>query len=108
VQRSIQIILVVSLLCGLTGCFVPSYGPTYGYPSSGYSPYSYGWPVYAHGYAPEFTVHHPWEEHHAHGHPESFFHGPVGAPHPAGGPAGRFGGHPASGHAGAGGRGGHH
>ena len=84
VRRSIQIILVVSLISGLVGCFGPDFGPTYGYPTYGYSPYSYGVPVYAGGYAPNFVVHHPWEEHHGGGHHESFYHGPPVAPHFAG------------------------
>ena len=50
---------------GLLGCFGPDYGPSYGRLIAGYSPYSYGWPVYAYGYTPTFVVHHPWEEHHA-------------------------------------------
>ncbi len=73
--RIIQVILVSALLCGLSGCFTGvGYGPDYGYPAYGYAPYSYGWPVYAMGYAPVFAVHHPWEEHHAFGHERSFFH----------------------------------
>jgi hypothetical protein len=103
VRRSIQTILLLSLIGGLSGCFGPDYGPTYGYPSSGYAPYSYGVPVYARGYDPVFTVHHPWEEHHGEGHHESFFRGPMEAPHVAPGPVGRFGGHPGGAH-----DGGHH
>ena len=91
-RSSIQTILVLSLLCGLGGCFGPDYGPTYGYPTTGYSPYSYGLPVYARGYAPAFTVHHPWEEHHGAGHHESFYRGPAEAPHFAGGQVGGGGG----------------
>ena len=79
-RRLIQSILVVSLISRLGGCLGPDYGPTYGYPTYGYSPYSYGVPVYARGYAPDFTVHHPWEEHHAAGHHESFYHAPPAAP----------------------------
>jgi hypothetical protein len=91
VRRSIQAIFVLSMLCGLAGCFGPDYGPTYGYPTTGYSPYSYGLPVYARGYAPVFTVHHPWEEHHEQGHHESFYHGPAPAPRVAVRPTGRAG-----------------
>lgn len=80
-RRSIQAILVLSLLCGLSGCFGPDYSPSYGYPGYGYSPYSYGFPVYTSGYAPTFIVHHPWEEHHIHGHSESFYHPAPAAPH---------------------------
>ncbi len=87
-RRSIQTMLVLSLLCGLGGCFGPDYGPTYGYPTYGYSPYSYGWPIYASGYAPVFAVHHPWEEHHGDGHHLSFVHGPEEAPHFTGGDLG--------------------
>lgn len=83
-RRSIQTILVLSLLCGLAGCFGPDYFPASGYPAAGYSPYSYGSPVYARGYAPVFTVHHPWEEHHGGGHHENFYRAPVQAPHLAG------------------------
>jgi len=101
VRHSIQAILVVSLAWALVGCFGPDYGPTYGYPTYGYSPYSYGVPVYARGYAPVFTVHHPWEEHHGEGHHESFYHGPAEAPHQAGPHAGR------GGHSGGGDGGGH-
>jgi hypothetical protein len=86
VRRSIQTILVLSLLGGLGGCSGPDYGRTYGYPTYGYLPYSYRLPVYASGYAPVFAVHHPWEDHHVHGHHESFYRGPVGAPHVAGRP----------------------
>jgi hypothetical protein len=92
-RRGIQVILVISMLCGLGGCFGPDYGPTYGYPMTGYAPYSYGLPVYARGYTPSFTVHHPWEEHHAHGHNVTFFHPPPG---PQLGHVG--GGHTAQGH----------
>jgi hypothetical protein len=99
-RRSIQVILLVSLLCGLVGCFGPDYGPTYGYPTNGYSPYSYGLPVYARGYDPTFTVHHPWEEHHGAGHHQSFYRGPVEAPHPIGPHAGNVGGHPVGAHGG--------
>jgi hypothetical protein len=98
VRRSIQTILILSLLCGLGGCLGPDYGPTYGYPTHGYSPYSYGLPVYAGGYAPAFAVHHPWEEHHGEGHHQSFFRGPAVAPHFAGGHAGGFSGHGGGGH----------
>jgi hypothetical protein len=94
VRRSIQTILILSLLCGLGGCLGPDYGPTYGYPTHGYSPYSYGLPVYAGGYAPAFAVRHPWEEHHGEGHHQSFFRGPAVAPHFAGG----FSGHGGGGH----------
>jgi hypothetical protein len=91
-RRSIQTILVLILLCGLGGCFGPDYFPTYGYPTPGFSPYSYNLPVYASGYAPVFVVHHPWEEHHGPGHHESFYHGPAVAPHAAGQIGGDHGG----------------
>jgi hypothetical protein len=89
VRCAIQAILLISLLCGLGGCFGPDYGPTYGYPTSGFAPYSYGFPVLSHGYAPNFAVHHPWEEHHEVGHAETFYHAPAGRPS----------GHVANGHA---------
>jgi hypothetical protein len=90
VPRSIQTVLVLCMLCGLGGCFGPDYGPSYGYPTAGYAPYSYGVPVYARGYAPVFIVHHPWEQHHEEGHHESFVQRPAEAPHPAGPHAGGF------------------
>jgi hypothetical protein len=63
VRCLLQQTLILSLLClGLSGC-APGYG-YYGHPGYGYAPYSYGWPVYARGYAPDFTVHHSWEDHH--------------------------------------------
>ena len=68
-QRLIQIVLVVGLLCGLWGCLVPGFADE-GYP--GYAPYSYGFPVYVGGYAPAFAVHHPWEGHRGEGHHTSF------------------------------------
>lgn len=100
--RLIRIILILSSLCGLCACVGPDYGPTYGYPNYGYSPYSYGLPVYARGYAPAFAVHHPWEEHHAYGHSESFYHSAPPAAH-FGGPGGHVGG--GGGHGGGGGGG---
>jgi hypothetical protein len=100
VRYSVQTILVLSLVCGLPGCFGPDYGPSYGYPTSGYSPYSYGLPVYTSGYAPNFVVHHPWEEHHTVGHPGNFFHERAVAPHSVGGHVGGFGGHIGGGHGG--------
>jgi hypothetical protein len=102
VLRSIQLLLILSLLCGLAGCFGPAYGPTYGYPDNGYAPYSYGWPVYARGYAPVFVVHHPWEEHHEGGHRTNFFHGPPDGAH-FGGHAGSVSGHMGGAHDGGGG-----
>ena len=90
-RYSVQTFLILSLVCELLGCFGPDYGPSYGYPIAGYSPYSYGWPVYAHGYTPTFVVHHPWEEHHANGHPGYFY--PVRGPHVVGAHVGAFGGH---------------
>jgi hypothetical protein len=42
VQRLIQISLLIAVLCGLGGCFVPDYGYGGGYPVGGYAPYSYG------------------------------------------------------------------
>ena len=113
VRSSIQIILLLRVMCCLSGCFGPDYGPTYGYPTSGYSPYSYGLPTYTRGYAPDFDVHHPWEQHHGEGHHESFYHGPPEAPHLAehhvGGPVEHAGGeragaHHDGGHNGGGGR----
>jgi len=100
VRRSIQTILALGLIVGLMGCFGPDYGPTYGYPTHGYSPYSYGVPVYARGYAPGFTEHHPWEEHHGEGHHQSFFRAPVEAPHVAGRQVSGVGGHRGGGHGG--------
>ncbi len=108
--RLIQIILILSSLCGLGGCVGPDYGPTYGYPGYGYSPYSYGWPIYARGYSPNFAVHHSWEEHHGPGHSESFYHSSAGGGHSfarsggSGGHTGGSGGHAGGGHGG----GGHH
>jgi hypothetical protein len=100
VRCSIQTILLLCIVGGLGGCYGPDYGPTYGYPTNGFSPYSYGVPVYARGYAPTFDVHHPWEEHHGEGHHESFFRGPVEAPHVAARPVGVVHGYRAVGHAG--------
>jgi hypothetical protein len=70
-ERAILTIVALSVFAGLglSGCVGPGYGPTYGYPAYGYAPYSYGFPVYASGYQPDFVVHHPWEDHHAYGHP---------------------------------------
>jgi hypothetical protein len=94
-ERAILTIVALSVLAGLglSGCVGPGYGPTYGYPEYGYAPYSYGFPVYASGYRPDFGVHHPWEDHHAYGHPAHF---------------GGFAGHPGGGgfHGGGGGHGG--
>ncbi|HVA84381.1 MAG TPA: hypothetical protein VNF28_05735 [Candidatus Binataceae bacterium] len=106
--RLIQIILILSSLCGLGGCLGPGYGPTYGYPDYGYSPYSYGWPVYARGYEPMFNVHHPWEEHHGFGHNESFFHSPEGGGHSFGHGGGEGRGYGGGGHGGGGHGGGGH
>ena len=89
-QRLIQIVLVVGLLCGLCGCLVPGYADE-GYP--GYAPYSYGLPVYVGGYAPVFAVHRPWEGHQGEGHHTSF-HAEASGGHAAapGGGGGRGGG----------------
>src|ERR1700722_7122001 len=86
--------LILGLLCfALYGCG-PTYGD-YGDPGYGYAPYSYGWPIYTRGYAPDFTLHHSWEEHHlGEGHHQSF-----GGGEHFGGHAGGFGG----GHGGGGG-----
>jgi hypothetical protein len=72
VQRLIQISLLIAVLCGLGGCFVPDYGYGGGYPVGGYAPYSYGF--YGRGYAPDFGVHRSWEEHYGGGHHTSFAH----------------------------------
>jgi hypothetical protein len=93
VQRLIQIGLLIALLGGLGGCFVPGYGYGGGYPVGGYAPYSYPW-YYGRGYAPGFAVHHPWEEHVGDGHHTSFGHYAPAGGHAAGG----------GGHAGGGGR----
>lgn len=66
----------------------PDFGSSYGYPSFGYAPYSYGWPAFGGGYAPNFTTVHPWEIHHEFGHQDSFFHEDRGF----GGFGGRWGG----------------
>ena len=95
-ERAIRIVIALSVLAGLSGCGGPGYY-TYGYPSYGYAPYSYGFPVYASGYQPAFVVHHPWEDHHAYGHPAHFYRAPE-TPH--------FAGHPGGGGFGAGGHGG--
>jgi hypothetical protein len=103
-ERAILTVVALSVLAGLSGCLGPDYGPTYGYPAFGYAPYSYGYPIYTRGYQPDFTVHHPWEEHHAYGHPAHFFHE---TPHFAGHPAGGgFAGRPAGGSFGGDGHGG--
>lgn len=96
-RHLIQIVFILVALSALAGCVGPAYGPTYGYPEYGYAPYSYGYPVYTGGYRPDFDAHHVWEEHHAVGHPGSFYHAPAPAPHfsgghPGAGPAGRAGG----------------
>jgi hypothetical protein len=81
-RRLLQETLIAGLLClGLSGCG-PTYG-SYGDRGYGYAPYSYGWPIYARGYAPGFGVHHSWEDHHlGGGHHQSF----------GGGHGGGFGG----------------
>jgi hypothetical protein len=84
-ERAILTVVALSVLAGLSGCVGPGFG--YGYPTYGYAPYSYGFPVYSGGYQPDFVVHHPWEDHHAYGHPAHFE-----APHFAGHPGGGFGG----------------
>jgi hypothetical protein len=71
-ERAIRIFVALSVLAALSGCVGPGYDPLYG---GGFAPYSYGFPVRAGGYHPDFIVHHPWEEHHAYGHPGNFFHG---------------------------------
>ena len=92
-ERAILTVVALSVLAGLSGCVGPEYGPTYAYPAYGYAPYSYGFAVYTRGYQPDFVVRHPWEEHHAYGHPAHFYR--PEAPHfavpPPGGGA-RFGG----------------
>src|ERR1700686_2925868 len=94
-RRLLQGMLILGLLCcALSGC-----GPTYGY-----APYSYGLPIYAHGYAPGFGIHHGWEDHHmGGGHHESFGGGHMGG-FGGGGHGGGFGG---GGHGGGFGGGGH-
>lgn len=105
-ERAILTVVALSVVAGLSGCAGPGYGPTYGYPAYGYAPYSYGFTVYASGYQPDFIVHHPWEEHHAYGHPAHFYRAPE-TPHFAGHPAGGgFAGHPVGGSSGSGGHGG--
>lgn len=78
VRRLWRTVLLLGLLGGLGGCETPGYGPDY--PVYGYAPYAYVWPLYVDGYAPVFIVHHPWEAHHAYGHPGNFFHGFAGRP----------------------------
>jgi hypothetical protein len=105
-ERVILTVLALCVLAEVSGCVGPGYGPTYGYPAYGYAPYSYGFPVYASGYQPDFIVHHPWEEHHAYGHPAHFFPNPETphfASHP---PGGGFAEHPAGGGSGGGPHGG--
>jgi hypothetical protein len=102
VRRLLRQTLILGLLCfGVSGC-----GPTYGYYGDrgyGYAPYSYGWPIYARGYAPGFAVHHSWEDHHiGYGH-----HGTFGGGHTAfgahgGGLGGGHGGGFGGGHGGGG------
>jgi len=70
-ERAILTVVALSVLAGLSGCVGPEYGPTYAYPAYGYAPYSYGFAVYTRGYQPDFVVRHPWEEHHAYGHPRT-------------------------------------
>jgi hypothetical protein len=95
-----KLALILGLLCfAASGCGEPSYG-YYGYRGYGYAPYSYGWPIYARGYRPDFAYHHSWEDHHAFGHPGRFGGGHTGGF--SGGHGGRFGG----GHMGGGGHGG--
>jgi len=86
---------------------VPGYEA--GYPSYGYAPYSYGWwPRWGNVYEPGFVVHHPWEEHHAYGHPGSFFHGGGGGGHVGSGGGHVGGGGGSAGHGGGGHAGGEH
>jgi hypothetical protein len=77
-RQVLQEMLILGLLCcGLSGC-----GPSYGYYGDhgyGFAPYSYGLPIYARGYRPNFAVHHAWENHHfGGGHHQSFCGGHVG------------------------------
>jgi len=89
--------LILGLICfALYGC-----GPTYGYygdPGYGYAPYSYGWPIYAGGYAPNFTVHHSWEDHHLGGGHHQSFGGGFGGGHVGGFGGGHMGGGFGGGH----------
>ncbi len=85
-RRLIQVLILLGLAaCGISGCFGPYGGGGYGYegyPAYGYAPYSWGGV-----YAPEFVVHHPWEEHHDFGgHHQNYFHGPSGRPEGVGHP----------------------
>jgi hypothetical protein len=105
-RRSIQALIVMAIsACVLSGCFDGGGGYNYGYPGypvNGYAPYAWS----NSGYHPDFDYHHPYEEHHNVGHPETFYHEVPPRPAPmshaeAGGHAGG-GGHPV-GHAG-----GHH
>jgi hypothetical protein len=80
-DRAIPFFVALSVLTALSGCFGPGYDPLYG---DGFAPYSYS----LGRYHPDFIVHHPWEEHHAFGHPGNFFRGG----HPGGGVAGHGGG----------------
>jgi hypothetical protein len=102
-RRLSQGMLILGLLC----CVLSGCGPTYGYYGDrgyGYAPYSYGLPIYAHGYAPGFGIHHGWEDHHmGGGHHESFGGGHMGG-FGGGGHGGGFGG---GGHGGGFGGGGH-
>ncbi len=86
-RRLLQQALILGLLYfGLSGC-APTYG-YYGDRAYGYAPYSYGWPIYARGYAPGFALHHSWEDHHiGYGHHETF-----GGGHPGGFGGGHGGG----------------
>jgi hypothetical protein len=90
VRYSILVVLLLSMLCTVAGCYGPDYGVGYGYPAVGYAPYAY--PYFGHPYPPAFVVHHPWEEHHGFGHHTYFGPGPGG--HLGGHPEGGFAGHP--------------
>jgi hypothetical protein len=95
--------------CVLSGCFDGGGGYNYGYPDypvGGYAPYAWGHPIWgAPEYHPDFDYHHPYEEHHNVGHPETFYHEAPPRPAPmshaeAGGhasgsghPVGHAGGH---------------
>ena len=103
-RHLLKLALILGLLCfAASGCGEPSYG-YYGDRGYGYAPYSYGWPIYTRGYAPDFAVHHSWEDHHlGEGHHQSFGGGGHFGALGGGGHMGGFGGgHGGGGHGGGG------